>query len=187
MEMFLHRDGQQLGPYSLSVLRSMYEQGELLATDLAWDAGSQNWLPVSEIFQQQSSSPPLMSPPQRPAPPLDSAFFDQGGIGVTKTRFVVGAQTFALAGITSVRGIELSPNRGAPLLLLIAGLCALQLSVFIGIPMMLGAIVWLSLPKPTFSVVLTTAGGEVKAYNSPDKHLISKVIDALTKVIIARG
>jgi hypothetical protein len=37
------------------------------------------------------------------------------------------------------------------------------------------------------SVVLVTAGGEVRAYSSTDAIFISRVIDAITRAIVARG
>jgi hypothetical protein len=127
--------------------------------------------------------PPL--PPSGPAPSADPGFFEDGGITVTKTRFVVEGQTFALAGITSVRGAEIAPSRAGPIALLIVGV--LLLVVYVGILMVIGAVVWLFLQKPTFAVVLTAAGGEVKAYNSSDRRFIGRVIEALTQAIIARG
>jgi hypothetical protein len=41
----------------------------------------------------------------------DDVFLNEGGILITKTRFVSGAQTFALANISSVRGVEI-PQTG---------------------------------------------------------------------------
>ena len=114
METFLHRNGQQLGPYSLAALRSMYEQGELQSTDIVWDEESQSWRSVSEFFQH---APPMLPPviaasrlPPRVQSENDTVFFSSGLLVVTKTRFVVGHQTYALSGITSVRAAMFHPD-----------------------------------------------------------------------------
>jgi hypothetical protein len=128
-------------------------------------------------------------------------FLSEGGILVTKTRFAVGAQTFALANISSVRGVENPPGRGLPILVLLFGtifflgaipsfaeevLFALA-PLAIGLLLMGLAIYWMLKQKPTFSVVLTAAGGEVTAYTSRDGAFILRVIQAITDAIVARG
>ena len=41
--------------------------------------------------------------------------------------------------------------------------------------------------KPTFAVVLRTAGGEVTAYQSKNSDHIAEIIDALNQAIISHG
>jgi hypothetical protein len=186
VETFLHRNGENLGPYSFDLLKAMYACGELAETDLAWNDSSQTWRPVAEFFcQTVPAAPPVITPPARQFTQMDMLFLDEGGITVTKTRFVAGARTFAMAGITSVRGVRMPPSRGGPMVLLLFGV--LLLIIYIGIPMIIGAIVWMVRQKPTFSVVLTTAGGEVAVYSSANWPFVARVLDALTQAIIARG
>ena len=135
------------------------------------------------------AAPPVSPPPVPARSPRqgDEVLFSESGILVSKTRFVVDSQTFALANISSVRGVETPPSRGAPILFIFVGLALLAASVLLGIIVIVGCITWLCLQKSTFSVVLTAAGGEVNAYSSGNRAFISRVIQAVTEAIVARG
>jgi hypothetical protein len=146
--------------------------------------------------QQATSLPsPFAPPPQAAAPPPippvqpsrsgDEVFFSTGGI--TVSRFVVDSQTFALSNISSVRGVETPPSRTAPGVLLLFGVFLLFASVWVGLVVIAICVAWLIFQKSAFSIVLTAAGGEVKAYTSEDRVFISRVIQALTEAIVARG
>lgn len=124
----------------------------------------------------------------------ETTFFNSGNVVVTNARFIVGAQTFAMRGITSVEGVEQSPSYVGPAILILFGLfMALGFtigSILLGIlgvgTLALG--VWLAtLRKPMFSVVLRTAGGEVTAYESPNRSQISQIIEALNQAVISQG
>jgi hypothetical protein len=124
----------------------------------------------------------------------EECFFESGNILVTNARFVVGAKTFAVRGITSVHGIQDNPSNIAPILLISLGfLLALNLfteGLFVGIVgvLILGAGIWLfKSRKPMFNVVLKTADGETTAYRDYSKTLVASVINALNKAIIANG
>ena len=212
METFLHRNGQQLGPYSLAVLRAMHEQGELESTDLAWDADAQLWCSVSDLFRPATPPLPMAAPPRLP-PQVhsggDTVFFSSGRLTVTKTRFVVGAQTFALSGITSVRAVTFPPDTTGQTLLIVFGVISalISLGVFSSMSTSNGAamlvvglilallaalLFWLAVresraQKPTYCVILRTSGGEVTAYQSHDLVFITLLLTALNEAIIARG
>ena len=49
MEIYIHRDGQQTGPYSLDDLKAQLDSGVFQPTDLAWYEGAADWAPVSSI------------------------------------------------------------------------------------------------------------------------------------------
>ena len=130
----------------------------------------------------------------------DHVFLDEGGILVTKTRFVSGAQTFALASISSVRGVEIPPSRSGPIFVVCLGILMAALGIgygsggllcillcIISVACIAVGVAMLCLQKTVFSVMLTTSGGEVAAYTSRDKEFIARVINALTEAIIARG
>jgi hypothetical protein len=63
MNIYLHKDGQQLGPFSESELRTHLSSGSINETDLAWVEGNSDWQPLSTILQP--ARPPLM--PVQPA------------------------------------------------------------------------------------------------------------------------
>jgi hypothetical protein len=132
----------------------------------------------------------------------DCIFLDEAGILVSKTRFVVGAQTFTMSSVSSVRGVEISPNRTMPILLMLIGLfmsifgvaAFSEVSKWVGVAMCLFgiastfiAIVTLRRQKPEFVVMLMTASGEMAACGNTDRDFIARVLDALTEVIIVRG
>lgn len=126
----------------------------------------------------------------------ETIFFQGGEICVTNARFIVGAQTFAMRGITSVEGVETPARRTWPelmalfgLLMAVAGFSDANSTVFgiFGILVIVGG-VWLTIrQKPSFAVVLRTAGGEITAYKSQDRNYISQIIRALNESIITRG
>jgi len=63
MNVYLHKDGQQLGPFSESELRAHLSNGSIRDTDLAWIEGTSDWQPLSAILQP--IRPPLL--PTQPA------------------------------------------------------------------------------------------------------------------------
>ena len=49
MQIYISRDGQQNGPYGIEDINAYLANGTLLPTDLAWQDGMTDWLPVSQI------------------------------------------------------------------------------------------------------------------------------------------
>jgi hypothetical protein len=141
----------------------------------------------------------------------ESVFFRSGGILVTNARFVVGAKTFAMRGITSVEAVESDSSElaekqsgsaegpfftGTGLLIIAVGLvCWLMFDFSFFVAVGAGIIGFLMLivgasfvkMKRAFKIVLKTAGGEVTAYQSFDRDHISQIIRALNDSIISHG
>jgi hypothetical protein len=119
---------------------------------------------------------------------VDQVFFSNGQILVSKTRFMAFGETFAMAGITSVRMNRNPPSVAGPVCLGIIGLCSCAASLWVGIPLVVGAIVWGVLLKPTFAAIITTASGETRTpCQSKSEALIYTVVESLNQAIIARG
>jgi hypothetical protein len=124
----------------------------------------------------------------------ESVFFQSANITVTKARFVVGAKTFAMRGITSVESVKTPADYKAPFIVMVVGL-GLAVGLFVGsvwwgifgILIIAGGVALAIGLKPTFAVVLRTAGGEVTAYCSYDQDDISKIVRALNDAIISNG
>jgi hypothetical protein len=124
----------------------------------------------------------------------ETTFFQSGDITVTNARFIVGAQTFAMRGVTSVQGVETPASYGGPIFIVIFGLVLALVgfsgSIFIavvGILLIAAGVAIAIRRKATFAVVLRTAGGEITAYQSLDRAYISKIIQALNDSIISHG
>lgn len=118
----------------------------------------------------------------------ERVFFDNNGVTVTNTRFVVPSQTYAMAGITSVQFFTDKPS-WVPVFVCFA-ITALTMAGnnniwVVGMPFLTG--VALLFRRPVHHVVLSVSSGETRALNSKDKQHIAAVIHALNEAIIARG
>ncbi|HSY09661.1 MAG TPA: DUF6232 family protein [Candidatus Dormibacteraeota bacterium] len=125
----------------------------------------------------------------------ESLFFQSGNVTVTNARFIVGTQTFAIRGITSVQSVMTPVSYAGPGLVGLASLLFMAVEffhgeIFIGIwgiPI-LAACIWIMIrQKPTFAVVLRTAGGEITAYKSANRNDIAQIIQALNEAIVSHG
>jgi hypothetical protein len=150
--------------------------------------------------------PPVTPPP----PPIttaegEPAFLNEGGVAVTKTRFMVHAQTYALANITSVSAARIPAKRGGAQFWVFLGVVVSALALFalckasretwlVCLCWLIGGLtiagVAFSILKnlqDSYVVVLNTAGNETKALTSRDQGFISRVVAALNTAIVARG
>lgn len=65
MEIYILHDGQQTGPFSEETAREMLRQGAVLSSDLAWQTGMPEWLPLASILRSEH-------PEEVPAPETSS-------------------------------------------------------------------------------------------------------------------
>jgi GYF domain 2 len=49
MQIFIHRDGQQYGPYPIERVPGYIASGDLLPSDLAWHEGAADWMPLGQV------------------------------------------------------------------------------------------------------------------------------------------
>lgn len=121
----------------------------------------------------------------------EQTFFNQNGITVTNARVIMGGQTYAMSGITSVRSIEEVPSRKGSIILGIIGILVMivakPMAILIGLILVGIAVAWFIATKPTYYVGLVTAAGESRALNSKDAEYISNIVNAINEAIIARG
>jgi len=57
-EIFVHKDGQQLGPFEEGHVRCRIDAGEFVIDDYAWMEGRTSWLPLRELIDLDTSRPP---------------------------------------------------------------------------------------------------------------------------------
>jgi hypothetical protein len=110
----------------------------------------------------------------------EQTFLDEKGLKVTNARFLVSGQTYSIAGITSVRLIQIPRKNALAWFLIIVGL------FFILVPTILGIMILLKQPPPC-AVGLSTASGEVSAYFTSDRAFAERIVSALNDAIVARG
>jgi GYF domain 2 len=65
MQIYVARNGQQLGQYSIEEVNRKLADGTLSATDLGWHEGAAGWAPLSSIAGVTKGAP---GPPSIPAP-----------------------------------------------------------------------------------------------------------------------
>jgi plastocyanin domain-containing protein len=111
----------------------------------------------------------------------EQVFFERGDIKVTSARVVFGSQTFTLSGVTSVRSLEVKPNRKGPIVLMIVGLfCTAGLGTIAGI-------IWWFLQKTEYAVMFASASGETQAYTNQDPKIVAEIVNAINDAIVHRG
>ncbi len=119
----------------------------------------------------------------------EKVYLEEGGVTVTKARFIVPAQTHAMSGITSVKAAVDQPLKGPVIL---GGIGLLMMfsgevgMVIFGLLFIVGAILWFIKGKKHI-VVLSSASGEAKALSSSDSGFIGRIIAALNDAIVDRG
>jgi hypothetical protein len=120
----------------------------------------------------------------------EEVFFEGDRIKVTNSRFVVGNQTHAINGVTSVSSHVTPPSRIGLIIGAIVGLFVLGAggwAILVGLGVTAACSYMLYLQKPTHTVILRSASGEVEALSSTDAGMIGGVITALNSALIHRG
>ena len=138
----------------------------------------------------------------------EESLFKTPEVMVTKTRVVIGSQTFAIANITSVNIARVDDTSLAPVgcilaggaMVLIGAAVALRASgvtittigegsvwAVVGAAMIFGGLKLGQGNKIKWSLVLRTSGSEMRVLTSPDKDLIGKAAEAVSTAMIARG
>jgi hypothetical protein len=83
MQIYIAKNNQRLGPYSLEEALRLRASGQISGTDLAWYEGIPQWIPLSQVPGMGVGAPPKIDfgaplPPVVPAPPptgSDSGLF----------------------------------------------------------------------------------------------------------------
>jgi len=87
MDIYILRDGQQTGPFSLETTKTLLQQGAAAAGDLAWRPGMPKWVPLKELLstfpdRERAEVKPGETPAEKPEPvtPKQKALLDYLGI-----------------------------------------------------------------------------------------------------------
>jgi hypothetical protein len=91
---FVHRNGEQVGPYTGDQMLESADQGAIVADTMVWAAGMPDWLPAGQV-------PGLL--PDEPVVPVAAAAVKSG-----PQRYVPGARPVAGGALAVVRGAATS-------------------------------------------------------------------------------
>jgi len=70
MALYLHQNGEQVGPYTEEQIISMVESGELSRDDFSWHEGITEWQPIHSIVSLPASITPQPAPTPPPVPKM---------------------------------------------------------------------------------------------------------------------
>jgi hypothetical protein len=114
---YLAKDGQPTGPFSMQQLSAMVAQGSVSVSDLAWHDGVTGWIPVAELLpgRRAASVPPsLTTSPAKSRPGLAGSIIGLAGIPIWLVIVVVAATG------------QSSPGSQGPRMMLV-GFCAIAM------------------------------------------------------------
>ena len=122
----------------------------------------------------------------------EQIFFESGKITVTSARAIFDEHTFALAGITSVRGVKVRT--------VLARFAYLLAVIFLVTMFAKGGIAYLYMPPlivglvylaetffSKYVILFSSASGEAKAYANRSKQIITDIVKAINDAIVHRG
>ena len=109
-------------------------------------------------------------------------FFNQDGVTISKTRFIVRGQLYEINKISFLAYQRLKPKRWFAMACMAIGMLLVldegDLFAFGGCLILLGIVAWVA-AKPKYAVILTLPEGEVQALVSTDLPHVERVIQAL--------
>jgi hypothetical protein len=150
----------------------------------------------NKVINHPLAPPPRTESVQRQNVPerTETVLLDERGIKVTNARFLVDGQTYAMAGVTSVKTeVEHPSQRGPYVVIGIGGLLFLNGTTGQSGALLAGALVfalgvmWFRSRKSEYLVLLTTASGEKRPYKSNDEVFVRKVVKAINDAFVHRG
>jgi hypothetical protein len=206
---FVWQNEQQQGPFGQEIIQQMISERKITSETLVCpEDGGLDWTPAKELFFPNSGSSwehweqatALPATVLKSIAPViqhsegERVFFQGAEILVTNARFVVGAKTFAMQGVTSVQGVKRPVDYKAQFVLIMTGglLTAAGFGdslwfLIIGLPILALGILGCVAVKASYEVILTTSGGEAIAYSSLDANYIFKIVKALNESIISNS
>lgn len=109
-------------------------------------------------------------------------FFNQDGVTVSKTRFIVHGQLYEINKISLLTYKKLKPKRWFAMICIAIGMLLVldegDFFAFGGCFILLGIVAWVA-TKPRYAVILKMPEGEVQALVSSDQPHVERVIQAL--------
>jgi hypothetical protein len=123
---------------------------------------------------------------------MEKVFFEYDDVKVTNTRFINGANTYAMAGVTSIKLREKKPSMGDVLAFVVISLALMgfvdkePVALFPAIGSAVLAFFLYRKKKTLYAIILSTSGGESEGLLSNQLEYTKQVVDALNQAIIFR-
>jgi large-conductance mechanosensitive channel len=179
MQVFIARDGQQTGPYSLEQARQMLRSGGASAEDLAWYEGAPEWLPLSKVpgIEDDSPPPPPLQPIRGTPRPVESSTSGAAVaslvLGIVSWIFLpfVAAIAAVITGHIGLGSIKRSAGAMRGRGMAIAGLIMGYIQVIL-IPIIIAIAVFASVSIPATNKIFQKAQ-QVKSLNNAQQILLA--------------
>ena len=123
---------------------------------------------------------------------MEKIFFEYEDVKVTNARFINGANTYAMAGITSIKLREKKPSMADVVICILISIVLFFNSLGnyqLLVPALLIALLafYLYKKKQTiYAIILATSGGETEGLLSNQFNYTSQVVAALNEAVIYR-
>ena len=122
---------------------------------------------------------------------VEQEFMREGSVQVTRSRIIIGSNTYPVNGITNINTQVIPAKRTGSILLGIIGFLALINgsggAALLGLLLLGLAILSWVRAKPTYALVFGTAGADKQALTSTDGDFVARVSNAIAQALIARG
>lgn len=128
MDLYIARNGNREGPYSVQIVLDMLSKGELKSDQLAWHAGLTEWVPLSQLLDSTINNP--TPPPSKPTTHrLGKASLVIGLLGLIAWPLLIGMAAYGVA----TGYAERSPLLVAAGLMVLAGLAVNCVGAILGL------------------------------------------------------
>lgn len=144
---------------------------------------------------------------QQTGSPADVEIYSAPDISVTKSLVKIGAQTYATANVTSVTVAKNPASQIGSTAFLLLGLVAIGFGALriagsisksvegivqgaaaavFGVGLIVVSVKTANTELPTYTLILRTSGGEVRAFTNPNKEAVTRLSDGILAAISAR-
>ena len=124
---------------------------------------------------------------------MEKVFFEYGDVKVTNTRFINGANTYTMAGITSIKLREKKPSMTDVVICVFFVLVFFYQALgnykylFLAAPLAVLAYYLYINKKSLYFIILATSGGETEGLVSDQLEYTEQVVNALNEAVIFRA
>lgn len=107
MQLLVHRNGEQLGPFTIEEARGLVSRGHVGLDDLAWHQGLPTWVPLRTLLDSSPSTATAIqpAPPAFPARTTSPVAASTSGMAIAS--FVLGISTLLVCFLSGIPAVIL--------------------------------------------------------------------------------